>query len=167
MINSIMEYIKHIPLDAYRMGQKSLHQNSKYCGVQIPNSAWKCHAGHECSWPLAHLFDTSKHCLVSALPNTWNLLGGVGHCFAWHVRVNLGFYFNFQIEELVHSGLCAMWHLGHNSIFNFASYCQNMVSPIILSGQQKCFPYLYYFLMTKSLFTFVDLRIIGEIIFWQ
>ena len=35
-------------------------------------------------------------------------LGGVGHCFTWHVRVNFGFYFNFQIEELVHSGLCAM-----------------------------------------------------------
>jgi hypothetical protein len=47
-------------------------------------------------------------------------LGGVGHCFTWHVQVNLGFYFNFQIEELVHSGLCAMRHLGHNSIFTFA-----------------------------------------------
>ena|SRR5258705_10917817 len=36
------------------------------------------------------------------------ILGGVGHCFAWHVRVNLGFYFSFKIEVLVHSGLCAM-----------------------------------------------------------
>jgi hypothetical protein len=44
------------------------------------------------------------------------LLGGVGHCFTWHVRVSLGFYFNFKTEDLVHSGLCAM-HLGHNSIF--------------------------------------------------
>jgi hypothetical protein len=26
----------------------------------------------------------------------------------------------FKTEELVHSGLCAMWHLGHNSIFTFA-----------------------------------------------
>jgi hypothetical protein len=25
------------------------------------------------------------------------ILGGVGHCFAWHVQVNLGFYFNFEI----------------------------------------------------------------------
>ena len=25
------------------------------------------------------------------------------------------FYFNFKTEELVHSVLCAMWHLGHNS----------------------------------------------------
>jgi hypothetical protein len=33
-------------------------------------------------------------------------LGGVGHCFAWHVRVSLGFY--FKTEELVDSGLCAM-----------------------------------------------------------
>jgi len=40
-----------------------------------------------------------------------NQLGGVGHCFAWHVRVGLGFYFNFKTEKLVHSGLCAM-HLG-------------------------------------------------------
>src|SRR5882672_1143039 len=35
-------------------------------------------------------------------------LGGVGHCFAWHVRVNLSFYFSFKIEVLVHSGLCGM-----------------------------------------------------------
>ena len=35
-------------------------------------------------------------------------LGGVGHCFAWHVRVNLGCYFNFKIEEFVHSGLYAL-----------------------------------------------------------
>ena len=49
MIDTIIEYIKYIPLDAYSMGQKSLHQNSKYCGVQILNSAWKCQAGHECS----------------------------------------------------------------------------------------------------------------------
>jgi hypothetical protein len=32
-------------------------------------------------------------------------LGGVGHCFAWHVQVCFGFCFNFKIEELVHSGL--------------------------------------------------------------
>jgi hypothetical protein len=29
MINIIVEYIEHIPLDAYSKGQKSLHQNSK------------------------------------------------------------------------------------------------------------------------------------------
>jgi hypothetical protein len=45
-----------------------------------------------------------------------NRLGGVGHCFAWHVRVSFGFYFNFETEELVQSGLCVM-HLGHNRIF--------------------------------------------------
>jgi SPX domain protein involved in polyphosphate accumulation len=39
MIDPITEYIKHIPVDAYSMGQKSLHQNSKYWGVQILNSA--------------------------------------------------------------------------------------------------------------------------------
>ena len=31
-------------------------------------------------------------------------------------------------------------------------YCQNFILPVFLSGQQKCFPYLDYFLMTKSLF---------------
>ena len=52
----------------------------------------------------------SKH-LISTL-----ILGGsMGHCFTWHVQVSLGFYFNFKTEELVHSVLCAMWHLGHNS----------------------------------------------------
>ena len=40
----------------------------------------------------------------------------VGHCFAWHVQVDLDFYFYFKTEELVHSGQCAM-HMGHNSIF--------------------------------------------------
>jgi hypothetical protein len=35
------------------------------------------------------------------------LLGGVGHCFPWHVRVSLGFYLNFKTDKLVHSGLCA------------------------------------------------------------
>jgi hypothetical protein len=45
-----------------------------------------------------------------------NILGVVGHCFAWHVRVSFGFYFNFETEELVHSGLCVM-QLGHNRIF--------------------------------------------------
>src|ERR1700729_75553 len=39
------------------------------------------------------------------------LLGGVGHCFAWHVRVNLGFCFNFKIEELVDSGLTDIWDI--------------------------------------------------------
>jgi len=42
----------------------------------------------------------------SARPTT--PLGGVGHCFAWHLRVNLGFYFSFKIEVLVHNGLCTM-----------------------------------------------------------
>jgi hypothetical protein len=46
-----------------------------------------------------------------------NKLGGVGHCFAWHVRVSLIFCFNFKTEELIHSGLCAMWYLRHNSTF--------------------------------------------------
>jgi hypothetical protein len=52
----------------------------------------------------------SSPCLTSAI------LGVVGHCFAWHVRVSFGFYFNFETEELVHSGLCVM-QLGHNRIF--------------------------------------------------
>jgi hypothetical protein len=33
-INTITQYIRQIPLDAYSMGQKSLHQNFKY---------WKAH----------------------------------------------------------------------------------------------------------------------------
>jgi hypothetical protein len=36
------------------------------------------------------------------------LLGGVGHCFAWHVRVSIGLYFNFKTEELVYYRLCVM-----------------------------------------------------------
>src|ERR1700733_6524754 len=71
MINTITEYIKHIPLDAYSMGQKSLHQNSKYWGVQIPDSAWKCQRSVQVMI-IQDQYDTSKHCLVSALPNTWN-----------------------------------------------------------------------------------------------
>jgi len=60
MINTITEYIKHIPLDAYSMGQKSSHQNSKYWGVQIPDSARKCHIGL-----LEHFFGTSKEVFKS------------------------------------------------------------------------------------------------------
>ena len=37
-------------------------------------------------------------------------------------------------------------------LFREHNYCQNLILPIILSVQQKCFPYLDYFLMTKSLF---------------
>jgi hypothetical protein len=36
------------------------------------------------------------------------LLGGVGHCFAWHVQVSIGLYFNFKTEELVSYRLCVM-----------------------------------------------------------
>jgi hypothetical protein len=54
----------------------------------------------------------SVHESVFHIPwvHKYSVLGGVGHCFAWHVRVNLGFYFSFKIEVLaiVHSGLCAM-----------------------------------------------------------
>jgi hypothetical protein len=39
------------------------------------------------------------------------ILGGVGHCFARHVRVSLRFYFNFKTENLYIVG-CV-----HNSIF--------------------------------------------------
>ena len=38
-------------------------------------------------------------------------LGRVGHCCAWHVRVNLGFYFDFKIEELVDSVLTDIWDI--------------------------------------------------------
>jgi hypothetical protein len=41
-INTIMQYIKNIPLDAYNMGQMSLHQNFNYYGAHIQNSPWKC-----------------------------------------------------------------------------------------------------------------------------
>jgi hypothetical protein len=44
------------------------------------------------------------------------LLGGVGHCFAWHVRVSPFFGFNFKIEELIQSavsGLHTMYTTNH------------------------------------------------------
>jgi len=47
----------------------------------------------------------------------WIRINLGGNCFAWHVQVSLGFYFKFNTEEIVHSELCAMWHLAHNSIF--------------------------------------------------
>ena len=35
-----------------------------------------------------------------------NPLGGVGHCFAWHVRVSLSFKFKFETEKLpMHLGI--------------------------------------------------------------
>jgi hypothetical protein len=83
------------------------------------------------------------------------ILSGVGHCFAWHVQVNFGFYFNFKIEELVHSGLCAMWHLEHNSILTFSrikilwkinkniclatgdNQSENYIPELFIQGRQK------------------------------
>jgi len=64
-------------------------------------------------------------------------LGGVGHCFAWHVWVNFGFYFNFKTEELVHSGLCVM-HLEHNSIFSSARI------KILLWKINRCYTFGYW-----------------------
>jgi hypothetical protein len=63
---------------------------------------------------------TYNHLHIWMLAHQKIKLSGVAHCFAWHVQVNLGFYFNFKIEEFVHSGLYALWHLGHNSIFTFS-----------------------------------------------
>jgi len=42
-------------------------------------------------------------------------LGGVGHCFAWHVRVNPVFGFNFKTEELMHNewAACNIYHQPH------------------------------------------------------
>ena len=68
---------------------------------------------------IGYLIKSDRWTMSDKLYITQLLLGGVGHCFAWHVRVRFGFCFHFNIEELVHSGLCAM-QLGHNSIFNFA-----------------------------------------------
>jgi hypothetical protein len=51
-INTITQYIRHIPLDAYSMGQKSLHQNFKYWGAHIQNSPWKVlwESQVKCGW---------------------------------------------------------------------------------------------------------------------
>ena len=57
----------------------------------------------------AHLYLTYRYINGLSMHSPYySILGGVGHCFAWHVRVNLGFYFNFKIEEFVHSGLYAL-----------------------------------------------------------
>jgi hypothetical protein len=57
--------------------------------------------------PYNRIYCQNEHKYVNA--GVTEILGGVGHCFAWHVRVSLGlFQFNFKTEELVHSVLCAM-----------------------------------------------------------
>ena len=45
--NTIIQCTEYITLDVYCKAQKSLPQNSKYWGVQIQDSAWKCYASHE------------------------------------------------------------------------------------------------------------------------
>ena len=88
-------------------------------------------------WPNYICIDEACMVLHTAISNgSWNVWKETSHfivgsyhyinhhtsdylvecCFAWHVQVSLGLYFNFK-TELVHSGLCAMWHLGYNSIF--------------------------------------------------
>jgi hypothetical protein len=42
-------------------------------------------------------------------------LGGVGHCFAWHVRVSLGLYFNSILKQknlyIVSCVQCNIWDI--------------------------------------------------------
>jgi len=42
MINTVMQCINHILLNAYSMTQKSLYQNFTNWGAHIQDSAWKC-----------------------------------------------------------------------------------------------------------------------------
>jgi hypothetical protein len=43
------------------------------------------------------------------------ILGGVGHCFAWHVRVSLGLYFNSNLKQknlyIVMCVQCDIWDI--------------------------------------------------------
>ena len=92
------------------MGQKSLNQNSNYWGVQIPNSAWKCHAGHECSWPLAHLlFDMwSKYGIFVYLFTCFKYVD----YFAVHACFHANFeYVNTLWKHMRHDyiGACPLW----------------------------------------------------------
>ena len=71
--NTIRQCMEHIILDVYCKAQKSLRQNSKYWWVQVQKTAW------DTTWTLVCMVknvhdqhNTSKHCLVSALSNTWN-----------------------------------------------------------------------------------------------
>jgi hypothetical protein len=43
-------------------------------------------------------------------------------------------------------------NLDNTSVQATHNYGQNLIVPIVPSDPQKCFPYLDYFLMTKSLF---------------
>ena len=70
-------------------------QRNQYC-LLIAYSSFGTHTG-------AHM--TRVRIILSYFHAVKLQTWGVGHCFAWHVRVNLGFYFNFKIEELVDSGL--------------------------------------------------------------
>src|ERR1700683_5018641 len=54
------------------------------------------------------------------------------------------FIIRIYLEDIIKIWITYLFR-GHN-------YCQNLILPITLSGQQKCFPYLDCFSMTKSLF---------------
>jgi len=51
-ITTITQYIRHIPLDVYSMGQKSLHPNLEYRKAHIQNSPWKVlwESEVQCGW---------------------------------------------------------------------------------------------------------------------
>ena len=93
----------------------SLAQNGYKYGLNDKELAWLTRmlyaAGSEMVSGLLCYLTLSTHSMLSktAAVLSWFLLTmvtwGVGHCFTWHVRVNLGFYFNFKIEELVDSRL--------------------------------------------------------------
>jgi hypothetical protein len=54
------------------------------------------------------------------------------------------FIIRIYLEDIILIWITCLFR-GHN-------YCQNLILPITMSGQQKCIQYLDYFSMTKSLF---------------
>jgi len=86
-----MEYIKHIPLDAYSMGKKSLDQNSKYWGVQIPNS-------YACNLIIRPIFltDVVIAC-VNFKANEW----GFGVCLAVEINRIRGWILVLELTTLL------------------------------------------------------------------
>jgi hypothetical protein len=85
-------------------------------------------------------------------------LGGVGHCFAWHVRVSLDLYFN-SILKLGGVGHCFAWHVRVSlDLFYFILKQKNLY---IVGCAQCIWDITAYFLLPEFKYIYLPIYILS------
>ena len=139
MINTIMEYIKHIPLNAYCMGQKNLHQNSKHWGAYGQNSAWKCQrevqCGHEHSWPACHFQALFCTCAAKCLEFCCKLFWPIQWAFN-------GMCLMYSMMVLIMSSLVKCWFTGKYLVLHYFAYIRGITERIDINSFQQYYRHI-------------------------